>query len=87
MNENPAVMTVVGQRTFDEMGAALSDVPFCVLDLETTGVAPDTCEITEIGAVRFEGGVEVGRFHTLVNPRSPIPPTVVVMTVSGRPLL
>ena len=73
-------MTVVGQRTFDEMGAALSDVPFCVLDLETTGVAPDTCEITEIGAVRFEAGVEVGRFHTLVNPRAPIPPTVVVMT-------
>ena len=73
-------MTVLGQRSFDEMGAALSDVPFCVLDLETTGVAPDTCEITEIGAVRYAGGVEVGRFHTLVNPRAPIPPTVTVMT-------
>jgi DNA polymerase-3 subunit epsilon len=73
-------MSVTGQRSFHELGTALADVPFCVLDLETTGVAPDTCEITEIGAVRYEGGVEVGRFQTLVNPRAPIPPTVVVMT-------
>jgi DNA polymerase-3 subunit epsilon len=73
-------MTLLGQRTFDDMGAPLSEVPFCVLDLETTGVAPDTCEITEIGAVRYEGGIETGRFHTLVNPRAPIPPTVTVMT-------
>ena len=70
----------LGQRSFDDMGAPLSEVPFCVLDLETTGVAPDTCEITEIGAIRYEGGVETGRFHTLVNPRAPIPPTVTVIT-------
>ncbi|MGI9643584.1 MAG: DEDD exonuclease domain-containing protein [Acidimicrobiia bacterium] len=73
-------MTVLGQRSFQDMGAPLSEVPFCVLDLETTGVAPDTCEITEIGAVRYEGGVETGRFQSLVNPRAPIPPTVTVIT-------
>ncbi len=73
-------VALVGQRTFDDLGAPLSEVPFCVLDLETTGLAPDTCEITEIGAVRFVGGVESGRFHTLVNPRAPIPPTVTVVT-------
>ena len=73
-------MTVLGQRSFQDMGAPLSEVPFCVLDLETTGVAPDTCEITEIGAIRYEGGIETGRFHTLVNPRAPIPPTVTVIT-------
>jgi DNA polymerase III subunit epsilon len=73
-------MTLVGQRTFDELGTSLAEVPFCVLDLETTGVAPDTCAITEIGAVRFEGGIETGRFQTLVNPRAPIPPTVTVIT-------
>jgi DNA polymerase-3 subunit epsilon len=75
-----APVALVGQRTFDDLGAPLSEVPFCVLDLETTGLTPDTCEITEIGAVRFVGGVECGRFHTLVNPRAPIPPTVTVMT-------
>ncbi|HSJ71092.1 MAG TPA: DEDD exonuclease domain-containing protein [Acidimicrobiia bacterium] len=73
-------MTLLGQRSFSDMGVSLADVPFCVLDLETTGVAPDTCAITEIGAIRYEGGIETGRFHTLVNPRSPIPPTVTVIT-------
>lgn len=73
-------MTLLGQRSFNDMGASLAEVPFCVLDLETTGLTPDTCEITEIGAVRYEGGVETGRFQTLVNPRALIPPTVTVVT-------
>lgn len=51
-----------------------------MLDLETTGVSPDTCAITEIGAIRYEGGIETGRYHTLVNPGVAIPPTVTVMT-------
>jgi DNA polymerase-3 subunit epsilon len=68
------------QRTFDDMGAPLCEVPFCVLDLETTGAAPASCEITEIGAVRYEGGVPVARFETLVNPGAPIPPFITVMT-------
>ena len=70
----------LGQRSFEEMGTPLSEVPFCVLDLETTGLTPDTCEITEIGAAKYLGGVEVGRFQTLVNPGCEIPPTVTVVT-------
>jgi len=73
-------VTLVGQRTFDELGAHLMDVPFCVLDLETTGLSPDTEGITEIGAVRYEQGEEVGRFQTLVNPDAPIPPRITVVT-------
>jgi DNA polymerase-3 subunit epsilon len=73
-------VTLLGQRTFDELGTPLSEVPFCVLDLETTGVGPDMNEITEIGAVRFEHGVETGRFQTLVNPRTGIPPRMTVIT-------
>jgi len=73
-------VTLLGQRTFDDLGTPLSEVPFCVLDLETTGVGPDICEITEIGAVKFEGGVETGRFQTLVNPGTGIPPQVTVIT-------
>lgn len=68
------------QRTFDDLGAPLHAVPFCVLDLETTGGSPATCEITEIGAVKFLGGEEVGRFHTLVNPGGPIPAFITVLT-------
>ena len=73
-------MTLLGQRSFNELGTALSEVPFCVLDLETTGVGPDICEITEIGAVRYESGIETGRFQTLVNPGVGIPPQVTVIT-------
>ena len=70
----------LGQRSFEEMGTPLAEVPFCVLDLETTGLTPDTCEITEIGAAKYVGGIEVGRFQTLVNPGCDIPPTVTVVT-------
>ncbi len=73
-------MTPAGQRSFEQLGTPLAEVPFCVLDLETTGLSPDTDAITEIGAARYEGGIEVGRFQTLVNPGTGIPPTVTVMT-------
>ncbi len=73
-------MTSVGQRSFSELGTPLADVPFCVLDLETTGLGPDVSEITEIGAVRYLGGVETGRFQTLVNPVAAIPARITVIT-------
>ncbi len=73
-------MTLLGQRSFNDLGVPLSDVTFCVLDLETTGVGPDREEITEIGAVRYEQGVETGRFQTLVNPGRAIPPQITVVT-------
>lgn len=56
------------------------DVPFCVLDLETTGLSPDGDAITEIGAVRYNLGVETGRFQSLINPDAPIPPRITVVT-------
>lgn len=73
-------MTLVGQRSFHDLGSPLSEVPFCVLDLETTGVGPDIAEITEIGAARYEHGIETGRFQTLVNPGLAIPPQITVIT-------
>ena len=73
-------MTLAGQRSFDDMGAPLIDVPFCVLDLETTGGSPASCEITEIGAVRYRGGEIEGTFHTLVNPGAEIPPFITILT-------
>ncbi|MFZ0494019.1 MAG: DEDD exonuclease domain-containing protein [Acidimicrobiia bacterium] len=73
-------MTLTLQRTFEEMGAPLHDVPFCILDLETTGTAPDASGITEIGAVLYKGGEELGTFQTLVNPGQEIPPFITVLT-------
>ena len=73
-------MAVPVQRTFDDLGTPLHEVAFCVLDLETTGGSPATCEITEVGAVKYVGGELVGTFDTLVNPGAPIPPTITVLT-------
>lgn len=50
------------------------------LDLETTGATPLRDRITEIGLVRFEYGVEVCRWQTLVNPETPIPPFIQNLT-------
>ncbi|MER5608567.1 DEDD exonuclease domain-containing protein [Micromonospora tulbaghiae] len=53
---------------------------FVVVDLETTGGAPDGGGITEIGAVKVRGGEELGVLATLVNPGAPIPPFITVLT-------
>ncbi len=73
-------MFATAQRSFDDLGTPLHEVTFCVLDLETTGGAPRTDAITEIGAVKLRGGACLGRFETLVNPGTPIPPLITVLT-------
>jgi DNA polymerase-3 subunit epsilon len=51
-----------------------------VVDLETTGGAPGSSGITEIGAVKVRGGELLGEFQSLVNPSEPIPPFIAVLT-------
>lgn len=50
------------------------------LDLETTGATPLRDRITEIALVRFEHGVEVARWQTLVNPEKSIPAFIQQLT-------
>lgn len=79
----PAVPGPTGpdrQASLDDLGTPLSEVTFVVVDLETTGSAPGTDAITEIGAVKMRGGELLGTFDTLVNPGVPIPPTITVLT-------
>jgi len=93
----PALPVAVRQRfdqaSFDELGTPLHEVTFVVVDLETTGGSPQSCEITEIGAVKVRGGERLGEFQTLVNPGVPIPPFISVLTginnsmVAGAPRL
>ncbi|RKE07190.1 DNA polymerase-3 subunit epsilon [Catellatospora citrea] len=64
----------------DPLQLDLRHTTFVVLDLETTGGAPDGAGITEIGAVKVRGGEELGSFGTLVNPGVPIPPFITVLT-------
>jgi DNA polymerase III subunit epsilon len=60
--------------------APLAGVDFTVVDVETTGWAPDDSGITEIGAVRVRGGQVVAEFSSLVNPGTPVPPAITVLT-------
>ena len=41
---------------------------FVAIDLETTGLDPEKDKIIEVGAVKFTGDQELGRFSSLVNP-------------------
>jgi ATP-dependent DNA helicase DinG len=43
------------------------------IDLETTGLQPETETIIEIAAVKFQGAAVLDTFHTLVATRRPIP--------------
>lgn len=89
-------MTVSGITTFgraddpiDSVDPAYDDAfggptgfptDYVTLDLETTGFYPNSCAITEIGAVRVRGRRIVDRFQQLVNPLKPIPAQVVRLT-------
>lgn len=73
-------MPVAFQPSFDDLGVPLSEVTFCVLDLETTGGSAATCEITEVGAARYRMGEELGSLQTLVNPGVALPPFITVLT-------
>jgi DNA polymerase III epsilon subunit family exonuclease len=53
---------------------------FTVVDLETTGLKPGAAGITEIAAIRVEGGRFVEEFHTLLNPGRRIPPMITQLT-------
>jgi DNA polymerase-3 subunit epsilon len=69
-----------GQLSLDDASPALSNVVFCVLDLETAGSSAEVGGITEIGAVKYQGGQEIARFTTLVNPGCAIPSFIVMLT-------
>ncbi|MBE7030857.1 MAG: PolC-type DNA polymerase III [Ruminococcaceae bacterium] len=56
------------------------DGEFVVFDIETTGLSPVNDSITEIGAIKVSGGVEVDRFSTFVNPGRSIPAKIVELT-------
>ncbi|MFP5070341.1 DEDD exonuclease domain-containing protein [Pseudonocardia nantongensis] len=68
------------QLSFDELGTPLRDVSFVVLDLETTGGSNRTDAITEVGAVKVQGGDRVGELATLVDPGVTVPADVTRLT-------
>ncbi|MBT4384615.1 3'-5' exonuclease [Candidatus Peregrinibacteria bacterium] len=51
----------------------ISETPFVVVDLETTGLEPKLDRIVEIAAVKVKNGVIIEEWDTLVNPGIFIP--------------
>ena len=56
------------------------DGEYVAFDLETTGLSSQKDEIIEIGAVRMQGGKELDRFQTFVNPRRRLEQKIVELT-------
>lgn len=60
---------------------AFADVPFLVVDVETTGISAWAGDrVTEVAAVFVSRGEVREAFHSLVNPGRPIPPFITQLT-------
>jgi len=55
-------------------------IDFVALDIETTGLEKEHAEVIEIGAVKYEKGVESGRFSTFLKTAHPIPDFIKQLT-------
>ncbi len=56
------------------------DDEFVVFDIETTGLSPLNCKITEIGAVLVKNDTIIDTFQTFVDPETPIPQEIINLT-------
>ena len=80
----------MSSATFPYHQTPLHELPFVVLDLETTGMAPPAARITEIAMIPM-GPCAPKPFHSLVDPQTPIPDKIVQITgiteemVRGQP--
>jgi DNA polymerase-3 subunit epsilon len=68
-----AIQNVEGLCQEFEPGSAWEDIPFVVVDFETTGRDAVTDRVIEIGLVTFEKGKVTRRESLLVNPGIPVP--------------
>nr|WP_269091302.1 DEDD exonuclease domain-containing protein [Corynebacterium pseudokroppenstedtii] len=75
----------------DIADSLIVNTTFVVVDLETTGLSAHDDRIIEIGAVKIQGGEEISRFSTFVDPGRLIPSLITNITgisdddVNGAP--
>ncbi|MCL2814542.1 MAG: PolC-type DNA polymerase III [Oscillospiraceae bacterium] len=62
-----------GSSVVGKVNARFNEDIFIIFDIETTGLSPSNCGITEIGAVKIKEGEIIEEFNTFVNPGMPIP--------------
>lgn len=63
-----------------EYDRTFSEGIFIIFDIETTGLSPINCGITEIGAIKYKGGSVLEIFQTYVNPGMPVPQNITELT-------
>ncbi len=54
----------------------LDEIVFSSIDVETTGLEPSSSRICEVACLKFQGGMIIENFATLINPEIPIPAKV-----------
>lgn len=64
---------------YGDSGVTFND-EFVVFDIETTGLSPLSCKITEIGAVLVKNDEVLSVFNTFVDPEIPIPEEITKLT-------
>ncbi|MCM1104093.1 MAG: exonuclease domain-containing protein [Clostridium sp.] len=84
-NGHPVVKTSdeESRRTVREgKGKSLVKFPpdYTVIDIETTGLDPEYCDIIEIAAVRYSGGQKNAEFSSLVKPSDPVDDYITELT-------
>jgi DNA polymerase III epsilon subunit family exonuclease len=75
---SPVASDVASQTNLEQL--LFEDAVFTVLDLETTGLNAKKNAITEVTAIQFRNGEEVGKYSTLVKPTETIPEEVELLT-------
>lgn len=68
-----AIQNVEGLCHEFEPGSSWEDIPFVVVDFETTGRDTQTDRVIEVGLVTFDKGRVTSRESLLVNPGIPVP--------------
>jgi len=58
----------------------LGKLTYTIVDLETTGLNPETDEIIEIGAIKLEGGEIKDIFNKLIKPEKPVTQNITDLT-------
>lgn len=62
------------------LSEGLEALTYVIVDIETTGLSPDTHEITEIGALKVQGSEIKDVFSRLIKPKLPIPAEITRLT-------
>jgi DNA polymerase III epsilon subunit family exonuclease len=75
-----STLSPVETETLPLEALLLEDAAFTVIDLETTGLNAKKSGITEVVAITYRNGEEIGKYATLVKPTEAIPEEVEMLT-------